>query len=157
VEVNHTHLVEGGYDVIALVAATSSRVAGGQKTQLVHTSLTRPTTATHGAASLVSSYVENRAARALYTHNHAAFNLSYRLVLETQRHAALFDDEAGKALIEYWLRVARLKRFEIQQIKLLPNHCHLRIRLTPTLSILDCVLALMNNSWAMMNKRFGEC
>lgn len=60
----------------------------------------------------------------------------------------------GKALIEYWLRVSEKKEFQIAQIRVLPNHCHLRVRLLPTMSVLECVLALMNNSWAMMNRRF---
>ena len=60
----------------------------------------------------------------------------------------------GKALIEYWLRVSEKKEFQIAQIRVLPNHCHLRVWLLPTTSPLECVLALMNNSWAMMNRRF---
>ena len=36
----------------------------------------------------------------------------------------------------------------------MPNHCHLRVRLLPPMSVLEIVLALMNNSWAMMNRRF---
>jgi putative transposase len=60
----------------------------------------------------------------------------------------------GKALIEYWLRVAEKKGFQIAQIRVLPDHSHLRVRLRPSTSVLDCVRVLMNNSWAMMNRRF---
>jgi putative transposase len=106
------------------------------------------------SASLVCAYDEPGTPPALWFHNHVAFNLTHHLVFDTHRHAHVFDDVTGKALIEYWLRVAEKKEFQIAQIRVLPNHCHLRVRLLPTMSVLDCVLALMNNSWAMMNRRF---
>lgn len=107
-----------------------------------------------GAASLVSSYEEREPAPSLSYHNHAAFNLTHHLVLETERHAHLFDDVSGCAMIDYFLRVAAKKQFQIAQIRVLPDHCHLRVRLHPTMSVLDCARGLMNNSWAMMNRRF---
>lgn len=106
------------------------------------------------SASLVCVYDEPGAPPALWFHNHAAFNLTHHLVFDTQRHAHVFDDVTGNALIEYWLRVAKKKEFQIAQIRVLPNHCHLRVRLLPAMSVLESVLALMNNSWAMMNQRF---
>jgi REP element-mobilizing transposase RayT len=57
-------------------------------------------------------------------------------------------------LIEYWQRVANKKGFQIAQIRVLPDHCHLRVRLLPAMSALECALLLMNNSWVMMNRRF---
>jgi REP-associated tyrosine transposase len=107
-----------------------------------------------GSASLVCEYDERDRTPELWFHNHAAFNLSHHLVLDTQRHVCVFDDVTGNALIEYWLRVAKQKGFQIAQIRVLPNHCHLRVRLLPAMSVLECILALMNNSWAMMNRRF---
>jgi putative transposase len=87
-------------------------------------------------------------------HNHAAFNLTHHLVLETERHTQVFDDVSGAALVDYLLRVALKKEFEIRQIRVLPNHCHLLVRLLPATSVLECVLAVMNNSWAMMQRRY---
>lgn len=107
-----------------------------------------------GSAALVCAHDEPGNAPALWYHNHVAFNLTHHLVLDTQRHAHVFDDVTGKALIEYWLRVAEKKEFQIAQIRVLPNHCHLRVRLLPAMSVLECILALMNNSWIMMNQRF---
>jgi len=106
------------------------------------------------SASLVCEYDEPGTRQALWFHNHVAFNLTHHLVFDTQRHAYVFDDVTGKALIGYWQRVAEKKRFQIAQIRVLPNHCHLLVRLLPAMSVLDCVGALMNNSWAMMNRRF---
>jgi len=107
-----------------------------------------------GSASLVCAYDEPRIPPVLSFHNHAAFNLTHHLVFETQGHANVFDDLTGNALIEYWLRVAEKKEFQLAQIRVLPNHCHLRVRLLPAMSVRECALALMNNSWAMLNKRF---
>ena len=107
-----------------------------------------------GSGSLVCGYDEPKQTRGLSYHNHAAFNLTHHLVLDTYRHIDIFDDVTGRALVEYWRRVAEKKEFEIAQIRVLPNHCHLRVRLLPTMSVLECVLALMNNAWAMMNRQF---
>jgi putative transposase len=106
------------------------------------------------SASLVCAYDEPGTPAPLFFHNHTAFNLTHHLVIDTQRHVHIFDDVTGKALIGYWLRVAEKKGFQIAQIRVLPNHCHLRVRILPATSVLDCALALMNNSWAMMNRRF---
>jgi putative transposase len=106
------------------------------------------------SASLVCEYDQPGIPPALWSHNHATFNLTHHLVFDSRRHAHVFDDVTGKALIEYWLRVAAKKEFQIAQIRVLPNHCHLRVRLLPTMSVLECALALMNNAWAMMNRRF---
>ena len=108
---------------------------------------------TGGSASLICEYDES-GSLPLWSHNHATFNLTHHLVLETQRHAHVFDDVTGKALIEYWQRVAVKKEFQIAQIRVLPNHCHLRVRILPAMSVVDCILALMNNSWMMMSERF---
>ena len=107
-----------------------------------------------GSASLVCEYDEPGIAPKLWFHNLAAFNLTHHLVFDTERHAALFDDVSGDALIEYWKRVANKKGFQIAQIRVLPDHCHLRVRLLPAMSALECALLLMNNSWVMMNRRF---
>lgn len=106
------------------------------------------------SASLVCTYNESGTAPPLWFRNHVAFNLTHHLVFDTQRHTQVFDDLTGAALVEYWLRVAEKKGFKIAQIQVLPNHSHLRVRLPPAMSVLECVLALMNNAWAMMNRRF---
>jgi putative transposase len=107
-----------------------------------------------GSASLVSAYDAPTPLPQLWRHNHATFNLSHHLVLETQHHKEVFDDVTGRVLIDYWLRVAAKKKFEIGQIRVLPNHAHLLVCLYPTMSALECVRALMNNAWAMMTRRF---
>jgi putative transposase len=107
-----------------------------------------------GAAALVSEYDEPGMPLSLWRHNHSAFNLTHHVVLETERHARVFDDVTGKVLIEYWLRVAAKKGFQISQIRVLPDHSHLRVRLLPTMSVIECILALINNSSAMMTKHF---
>jgi putative transposase len=109
---------------------------------------------TNRSSSLVSAYDEPGIPPGLRFHNHVAFNLTHHFVFDTQDHIHLFDDVTGKELIKYWLRVAERKGLEIAQIRVLPNHCHLRVRLVPTMSVLACALALMNNSWAMLHQRF---
>ena len=108
-----------------------------------------------GSASLVCSYDSMNQLPKLWRHNHATFNLSHHLVLETQHHKEVFDDVTENALIDYWLRVAAKKGFEIGQVKVLPNHAHLFVCLYPTMSVLECVQALMNNSLSMMTARYA--
>ena len=108
-----------------------------------------------GSASLVCAYDSPTQLPKLWRHNHATFNLSHHMVFETQTHKEVFDDLTGKVLIDYWLRVAAKKGFVIGQIRVLPNHTHLMVCLFPTMSVLDCVRALMNNSWSMMTRRFS--
>ena len=75
---------------------------------------------TGGSALLVCGYDEPGIAPALWFHNHAAFNLTHHLILETERHTALFDDVTGSALIEYWQRVAKKKEFQIARSESFP-------------------------------------
>lgn len=137
-----------GYFVKSIGKVEESVIARYIATQAEHHGFTG------SSASLVCEYDEPGTPPTLCFRNHVAFNLTHHLVLDTQRHAHVFDDVTGKSLIEYWLRVAEKKAFQIAQIRVLPNHSHLRVRLRSTMSALECVLALMNNSWAMMNRRF---
>lgn len=92
---------------------------------------------TGDSSSLVCAYDEPGIAPALWFRNHVAFNLTHHLVFVTERRTALFDDVTGKSLIDYWLRVAVKKEFKIAQIRVLPDHCHLRVRLLPAMSVLE--------------------
>ncbi len=109
-----------------------------------------------GSAALICAYDAIDKLPDFWRHNHTTFNLSHHLVLETQHHKEVFDDVTAKALMEYWLRVATKKRFEIAQAQVLPNHAHLFVCLYPTMSVVECVRALLNNSWVLMNQRFSS-
>jgi putative transposase len=76
---------------------------------------------------------------------HASFDLNHHLVFSTRRRAAVFDSTLGRALGEYWLRVAAKYGFAIDRLTIVPDHVHLLIRTVPKLDIATCALALMNN------------
>jgi REP element-mobilizing transposase RayT len=77
-------------------------------------------------------------------------------VLATSYRKGLFDSSLGKALGDYWLRVASKHGFAIDQISTVPDHVHLMVRIVPSVSIEECVLLLMNNSQHFVGKNYPQ-
>jgi len=59
----------------------------------------------------------------------------------------------GDALNSYWLRVAAARSFAIDQISVVPDHIHLRVRAVPKISIETCALLLLNNGQHFLSKK----
>ncbi|MBI3952316.1 MAG: IS200/IS605 family transposase [Acidobacteria bacterium] len=87
---------------------------------------------------------------------HANFDLIHHLVFATRYREGIFGSSSGKALTEYWLRVAAKKGFAIDQISIVPDHVHMLVRLAPTMSVEMCGLWLLNNGQYFMGKEFGN-
>lgn len=85
---------------------------------------------------------------------HAAFDLSHHLVFATYQRRGLFTSNLGKALSEYWLKVALKRGFAIDQISVVPDHVHLLIRNVPKMSMETCGLILLNNAQHFIAQRF---
>jgi putative transposase len=85
---------------------------------------------------------------------HVAFEINYHIVLATQYRESLFDPDLAEAVLAYWQRVAEVKGFVLQRATILPDHVHLLMAATPKVSAEQCVLAVMNNTWADLRKRF---
>jgi len=83
---------------------------------------------------------------------HAAFDLRYHLVLATRYRRGVFGSSLGRALVDYWLKVAHKKGFALDEATVLPDHVHLLVRVAPKMSIEECALSLMNNSEHWMGK-----
>lgn len=110
----------------------------------------------HGYANRVRPPVfrfKERATRSLAT-AHSAFDLAHHLVFATRFRRGLFDSKTGAALISYWLRVASLRGFAIDQATVVPDHMHLLVRITPKITIVQVALALMNNAQYFVGKHF---
>jgi len=88
--------------------------------------------------------------------SHAVFDLSHHLVLSTCWRKGIFTSDVGRALADYWLRVATKHRFAIDQVSTIPDHIHLIIRIVPSMSIEDCALLLMNNGQYFMAKNYPQ-
>ena len=67
-----------------------------------------------------------------------------------------FTSALGEALSTYWLRVATIRGFAIDQISVVPDHVHLLIRILPKMSIEECVLLLMNNGQHYIGKNYPQ-
>ncbi|HJX90392.1 MAG TPA: IS200/IS605 family transposase [Pyrinomonadaceae bacterium] len=87
---------------------------------------------------------------------HSNFELNHHLVLATCRRKGIFGASLGKALSEYWLRVASKHRFAIDQISVVPDHIHLIVRIVPSMSIQECALLLMNNGQYFVWKNYSQ-
>ena len=87
---------------------------------------------------------------------HASFVLYYHLVFATWYRRGVFTSGLGRALGEYWLRVAAKNGFAIDQISVVPDHVHLLVRLVPKLSIEFCALSLMNNAHHFIGSNFPQ-
>ncbi len=87
---------------------------------------------------------------------HCYFELNHHLVFGTRWRKSVFDSHLGRALSEYWVRVASARRFAIDQITVLPDHVHLIMRIVPSMSVEECALLLMNNGQYFVAKNYGE-
>lgn len=112
----------------------------------------------HGyAARILPPVYQYRATRtARLTAAHSCFQLDHHLVLATRRRKGVFDSGSGRALCEFWLRVASARGFAIDQVTVLPDHAHLIVRIVPSMSIEECALLLMNNGQYFVGKNYGE-
>lgn len=85
---------------------------------------------------------------------HASFDLSHHLVFATRQRKGVFTAALGKALGEYWLRVAAARGFAIDQFSIVPDHVHMLVRVVPKMSIEECALILMNNGQHFMGENY---
>ena len=87
---------------------------------------------------------------------HASFDLSHHLVFATPKRKGVFTSTLGKALTEYWLKVATARDFAIDQVSFVPDHVHLAVRIVPKMSIEECALSLMNNGQHFVSKHYPQ-
>ena len=87
---------------------------------------------------------------------HAWFDLNHHVVLSTKQRQGVFTSDLGRALSDYWLTVAAMRGFAIDQISVVPDHVHLLVRITAKMSIEECVLSLMNNEQHFIGKNFPQ-
>jgi REP element-mobilizing transposase RayT len=87
---------------------------------------------------------------------HASFELNHQLVLATRKRKGVFTSVMGQALTEYWLKVAAVRHFAIDQVSFVPDHVHLIARILPKMSIEECALLLMNNGQHFMGKHYPQ-
>jgi len=87
---------------------------------------------------------------------HASFDLNHHVVLATCQRQGVFTSNLGRALSDYWLRVAAKRGFAIDQISVVPDHVHLLVRIVPKMSIEECALLLMNNGQHFIGKNYPQ-
>jgi REP element-mobilizing transposase RayT len=90
------------------------------------------------------------------TARHAVFDLTHHLVLSTRWRKGIFDSHTGKALIDYWIRVAAKHQFAIDRASTVPDHIHLIVRIVPSMSIEEFALLLMNDGQHFIAKNYPD-
>jgi len=112
----------------------------------------------HGYASRLFPPVYRYRAReaVCLTAAHCCFELNHHLVFATRRRKGVFDSHLGRVLSEYWLKVASVRGFAIDQVSVVPDHVHLIVRIVPSMSVEECALSLMNNGQYFVAKNYGE-
>jgi putative transposase len=87
---------------------------------------------------------------------HASFDLNHHLVFATRYRRGVFDSTLGEDLIQYWRRVASARGFAVDRVTVVPDHTHLLVRITPKMSIEECVLSLLNNGQHFVGQNAPE-
>jgi putative transposase len=85
---------------------------------------------------------------------HVTFDLTYHVVLVTSKRTDVFDEHIAPDLFNAMIRVSAAKGFYIERMSLLYDHIHALVKLTPSLSIRDCVQDVMNHSWRSMFDKY---
>src|SRR5262249_29039021 len=75
---------------------------------------------------------------------HVTVDLSYNVVLVTSARAEVFDQHIAPGLFNAMIDLSESNGFYIERMSLLYDHIHALIKMTPSLSIRDCVQDMMN-------------
>jgi REP element-mobilizing transposase RayT len=74
--------------------------------------------------------------------------------LSHQFGISVFDEVIAPRLFSYLIRVGRKHGFALDRMGLLPDHIHLILEALPSVSIQECVLAILNNTHQWMEKHY---
>jgi putative transposase len=85
---------------------------------------------------------------------HCLCMLDYHVVLATQSRTPLFDEVIAPQLFGYLIKVGRKHGFALDRMGLLPDHMHLVLEALPSVSVQQCVLAILNNTHQWMEKHY---
>lgn len=85
---------------------------------------------------------------------HCFCMLDYHVVLATQYRISVFDEIIAPRLFDHLMKVGCKHGFVLDRMGLLPDHIHLILEAIPSLSIEDCVLAILNNTQQWMEKNY---
>jgi putative transposase len=85
---------------------------------------------------------------------HCVCMLDYHVVLSTQARTPLFDEVIAPRLFGYLINIGGKHGFALDRMGLLPDHIHLIIEALPSVSVQQCVLAILNNTHQWMQKHY---
>jgi len=89
-----------------------------------------------------------------FSQAHSFCLLNYHIVMVTQGRIPVFDEEIARRLFNYVLLIAQEHQFAVERMSLLPDHFHLVIEARPTVSVEQCVKALLENTKYWMERHY---
>jgi len=81
--------------------------------------------------------------------------LNYHVVMTTQNRIPVFDEAMTPRLFDYIVKVGAKHKFAIDRIGLLPDHMHVILEAVPSVSIEECVRAILENTRHWMTTRYS--
>lgn len=90
-----------------------------------------------------------------FTFEHCLCQLNYHLVVATHHRLPLFEEAMAPRLFDYVLAVGRKYKFAVDRIGLMPDHMHLIVESVPSLSVEECVKAILENTRHWMAKYYS--
>jgi REP element-mobilizing transposase RayT len=86
---------------------------------------------------------------------HAVTALQFHVVLSTWRRMGVFSQRAAEATADRWRRLQTDYRMAIEKVSFVPDHVHSAVRVHPSQSPANIVVALMNASQELLWSRFA--
>lgn len=83
---------------------------------------------------------------------HCLCMLDYHVVVATQSRTPLFDEVIAPRLFDYLIKIGRKDGFALDRMGLVPDHIHLIFEALPSVTVQQCVLAILNNTHHWMEK-----
>jgi REP element-mobilizing transposase RayT len=91
----------------------------------------------------------------LSTH-HAVTILQLHIVLSTWRRKGVFGQAEGEATATRWLQMQDELAMALEKVSFVPDHVHLAVRVHPSVSPANMVVALMNTTQELMWSDFPD-
>jgi REP-associated tyrosine transposase len=101
------------------------------------------------------SYTNQRFHSPAFRFDHYVCILKYHLVLVTNFRTAIFDEQIAPSLFDYIVTIGNKRGFALERLSLMPDHIHLILEARPDISIANCALSLVNNTYSWMEKHYS--
>jgi len=149
--IGRRNLWANGYKVESVGAATTAMVKGYLDSQREHhvVRTQEPRTLVRYAAPDKESYRGFRRGKAVYRLNH-------HYVFGVKQRPRVLNEEVAQYLTALWLRICRVREYDLLTLEILDEHTHCLISQKPKHAPQEIAEALMNNTSFLALQRFAH-